>query len=130
VSRSAVAVAAIRAELDGDEKAASRLLSTISPRRGEWRLAGMQVRDDAGHLIVKHTWPHEGEHIIRHDPATVLPRVEALRSILDLYEYCRDHQESPYDAARLEVLEDVVTRLAAGYAEAVSDQPNPSLAGR
>lgn len=71
----------LRARLDEDERAARKCLS-VNQDRGEWTFHDMQVRDDRDHLIVKHTWPNEGDHITRHDPARVLREVEAKRRIV------------------------------------------------
>jgi hypothetical protein len=76
-------VAFLRARLDEDERIARLNTRRINPRRGEWALVGNEVRDDANVLVVRHTWPNEGEHIARWDPARVLAEVEARRRILE-----------------------------------------------
>lgn len=72
----------LHTQLDEDERVAQATILKLNGGRGEWTRHGMEVRDDRGHLIVKHTWPNEGDHIIRHDPAAILRRVETDRRIL------------------------------------------------
>jgi hypothetical protein len=48
-------------------------------------------------------------------PPRLLAGVEADGRVIALYEFCRDHQDSQFDAARLEVLEDVIALRAASY---------------
>lgn len=85
-------VESLRTGLDEDEAAAKANVSPLPySTTGEWRFIaderGMQVRD-AGNdtLIVRHTWPNEGEHIARHDPDRVLARVAAERQIAALHQ--------------------------------------------
>jgi hypothetical protein len=49
-------------------------------------------------------------------PPRLLAGVEADRRVIALYEFCRDHQNSQFDVARLEVLEDVVALCILPYA--------------
>jgi hypothetical protein len=66
-----------------DEQAAKAAISRLG--EGRWHGVGPQVRDDRDHLIVKHSWPNEIQHITRWDPARVLAEVEAKRAILALH---------------------------------------------
>ncbi|NJP24437.1 hypothetical protein FLW53_09500 [Microbispora sp. SCL1-1] len=75
----------LRARYDEREQAARAAKPGVNPLRGEWSFADMQVRDDAGRLVVKHTWPNEGEHIALNDPAFVLADVDSKRKILDAH---------------------------------------------
>lgn len=75
-------IAFLRARLDNEAELARATMSRANPREGVWTFADMQIRDDAGHLVVRHTWPNEGEHIAHNDPARVLREVEAKRSVL------------------------------------------------
>jgi hypothetical protein len=58
---------------------------------GPWQVDGMSVRGaDRPHsggkpgevLVIKHTWPQEAAHIVRHDPGRVLREVAAKRAIV------------------------------------------------
>lgn len=69
-------------QLDEDERVARSTFSRINGGTGRWSFRDMQVRDDRDILIVRYTWPNEGEHITRHDPAAILRRVESDRRIL------------------------------------------------
>ncbi len=75
----------LNAWCDEDELVASACITKVNPSQGEWTFGEMQVRDDRGHLVVKHTWPNEGEHIARHDPARVLAEVEVVRQVISDY---------------------------------------------
>jgi hypothetical protein len=86
-----------QARLDEDETAAK------SATDGPWYAVGNEIR---GHdrtyaggepdiLVVKHTWPQEAAHIVRHDPARALREVEAGRRILARYEDCLARMEDP-----------------------------------
>lgn len=75
----------IRARLDEDEQIALAAGdSRRTPGQDRWEFGNMQVRaqDSYGVLVVGHTWPREGEHIARHDPASVLRDIAARRRIL------------------------------------------------
>lgn len=73
----------LRSTIEGDRVAAEKLVSRANARQGAWSFDNMQVRDEAGHLVVKHTWPDEGEHIALHDPRDTIARCEAELDILD-----------------------------------------------
>ncbi len=64
------------------EEVASACILKVNRGRGEWTRHGPEIRDDLGHLVVKHTWPDEADHIVLHDPAAVLRRIAAERKIL------------------------------------------------
>lgn len=76
----------IQERTDEDERIAK---AATSP---PWSADGMSVRgherpyaDSTGRatvLVVRHTWPQESAHIIRHDPARTLREVEMVRAIL------------------------------------------------
>jgi hypothetical protein len=61
--------------------------------RTSWRFENMQIwsgpttraPSSGDVLIVKHTWPQEAEHIIRHDPARVLAECRARRAVIELH---------------------------------------------
>jgi hypothetical protein len=75
----------LRARLDEDE-AVAQATGAKSERElslGRWTQVDMTVRSEAGHLVVKHSWPQEIAHIVRHDPARVLADVAAKRAIVD-----------------------------------------------
>lgn len=89
-------VAWLRAQLDEDERVAKTATSG-----GPWRVDGMSVRGQTRMnltdvLVVRHTWPQEADHIVRHDPARVLREVEAKRRIIDQYttDINSDHWEA------------------------------------
>lgn len=75
----------LAARLDEDQAVARK--ATDSP----WHQDGMSIRG-AGRpyaggredevLVVRHTWPQESAHIVRHDPARVLREVAADRTLL------------------------------------------------
>lgn len=69
-------------QLDADEQKAKAATSG-----GPWRIDGMSVRGQTANgtdiLVIRHTWPQEAEHIIRHDPARVLRLVAAMRRRLE-----------------------------------------------
>lgn len=76
----------ILAAIEETERLASALISTVNPTTGEWVPAGphgTEIRDSRDHLVVKHSWPDEIAHIIRHDPAAVLRRCAADRRRLE-----------------------------------------------
>jgi Family of unknown function (DUF6221) len=106
----------LRSRLDEDEEIARRNMSPIRPRQGKWQFvtdSGMQVRDaDGDHLIVTHTWPNEGEHIARYDPARILAEVDAKRQIIDL---CVAEIDSGTDGAV--TADSVLYLLALPYAD-------------
>jgi uncharacterized protein YlaI len=54
------------------------------------RTARAAIRDDPGHMFMKHSQPQEIAHIARHDPARVLRDVEAKRRIIDEHEPYED----------------------------------------
>ena len=76
----------LRAGLDRDEAIARKACLMVSlPGSERWQFDNMQVRadDQDRTLVVKHTWPHEGEHIALHDPSRVLRQTAALRELAD-----------------------------------------------
>lgn len=107
----------LRAQFDEDQRVAEANILRINGGKGEWTVDGMQVRDDRGHLIVRHTWPNEADHIVRHDPATILRRVEADRRVLAMYQKAQDSASHDAESeARFYLLAEVVKILAARYA--------------
>lgn len=72
----------LRREVKSDKAAAFACMSKANPGEGHWTFAGMQVRDDRGHLVVQHTWPNEGAHIATHDPRDTIARCEAELAIV------------------------------------------------
>jgi hypothetical protein len=107
----------LREHLDEDERIAQANILKLNGGKGEWTVDGMQVRDDRGHLIVRHTWPNEGDHIARHDPARELREVEAKRRILDMYEAGRGRALSnAEDEAQFYLLANVVKAMAIAFA--------------
>ena len=79
----------LRAGLDRDEAIARKACLMVSlPGSERWQFDNMQVRadDQDRTLVVKHTWPHEGEHIALHDPSRVLRQSEKLRKLLAEYD--------------------------------------------
>jgi hypothetical protein len=74
----------LSARLDEDEAAAKAATD------GPWYQDGSEIRGHnrpyagggPGILVVKHTWPQESAHIVRHDPARTLREVAAKRAIL------------------------------------------------
>ena len=76
----------IRARLAEDEEAARAAGdSRVNAGRDRWQFDAMQVRaqDRLKILVVGHTWPREGAHIARHDPARVLRQCAGLRRVFD-----------------------------------------------
>lgn len=90
-------VAFIRARLDDDERIARGATSG-----GPWRVHGMAVRglqsDGTDVMVIRHTWPQEAEHIVRHDPARVLREVAAKRRVLARFDRARDYAQQTYSA--------------------------------
>lgn len=83
---------------------------------GPWWVDGMSVRGRAranqpNVLVIRHTWPQEAAHIIRHDPAAVLRDVEAKRRIIELHEAMR----AGVDAAAGTVLAGAARIRLGGY---------------
>lgn len=74
----------LHARLDEDEFDARRAFLATMPGTENWRSDGHQVwsHHSPPTLVVKHTWPHESDHIARHDPARALRDVEAKRAII------------------------------------------------
>jgi len=76
--------ATINAGLDKDEAAAKKATD------GPWYQQDMEIRGHdrprsgggPGILVVRHTWPQEAAHIVRHDPARVLRDVKTGRDLL------------------------------------------------
>jgi hypothetical protein len=95
----------LTAQLDADEQAARKATSG-----GPWRIDGMSVRAHDNVLVIRHTWPQEAEHIVRHDPLSVLRTIAAHRAIIDSY---RTEAVCESDAAV--VLESALHAIAAIY---------------
>lgn len=76
----------IKARLDDDERIAQAAFLATMPGTESWTVVAMQVwsEHDPKTLVVNHTWPKEGEHIARHDPARVLRQCAALRETIRL----------------------------------------------
>lgn len=119
-------VAFLRERLDEDEQVARKAAARrpqIREGLRRWKPDGMSVRDDVGDLVVKHSWPHEIEHIARHDPARVLAEVAAKRAILTQCAEITEYVSSGGMGAEMsdirerDVLEDVLRLLALPYAE-------------
>ena len=87
-------IAFVRARLDEDERVARAASTPNSLPPGSWAFTDMQIRDAAGCLVVKHTWPAEGEHIARHDPARALLEVETKRRNLASLEQAHGNAET------------------------------------
>ena len=76
--------ATVNAGLAEDEAAAKKATD------GPWYQQDMEIRGHNRHyagggpgiLVVRHTWPQEAAHIIRHDPARVHRDVRAMRDLL------------------------------------------------
>jgi hypothetical protein len=109
----------LRERLDNEAELARATMSRANPQEGVWTFAEMQVRDDAGHLVVRHTWPNEGEHIARHDPARTLREVEAKRRIIELHELAVSKDPARFSALTGEPLPDAyeVTCAVCGWAD-------------
>lgn len=75
----------LREAIEETERLAQASVLKINGGVGIWSPDGTAIRDDLGHLVVKHTWANESNHIVRHDPATVLRRCQADRQILALH---------------------------------------------
>lgn len=122
-------VAWLRGVLDADEQAAlamldqnvkAAMLDGAPPPR--WVFRDGAVRSEPhgqfGQEILRaRTWPSEGDHIARHDPADTLARIEAERAILAEYAsaagfYIR-HKKFP--AGEAQGLLTAVRALASGY---------------
>ena len=81
------------------------MLNGIQPPR--WVRDGARIYDDRargnGQPIVRvgHSWAREIDHIVTHDPASVLARIAADRAILDLHaqawDTSKDERAEPYD---------------------------------
>lgn len=106
----------VRAGLARDEAIARKAcLMVTMPGSERWRFDAMQVRgDDRNHsLVVKHTWPDEGEHIARHDPSRVLRQSEAIQEVLNIVGRAMEWEERDPNAAYA----DIVAALASIYPE-------------
>ncbi|MFJ2279267.1 DUF6221 family protein [Streptomyces sp. NPDC087866] len=82
----------LRNRLDEDEHIA-RTAGSRHKGGSFWSVEQSEVRAKDGTLIVRHTWPDEGAHIARHDPARVLRNVEVGRAALDHYRAVRRSTE-------------------------------------
>jgi hypothetical protein len=72
----------LREQLDEDERAAR------GATEGPWRAVDMSIRgytrlNRTDVLVVRHTWPQESAHIVRHDPDRIRREVAAKRRRLD-----------------------------------------------
>lgn len=91
----------LRAQIAETAETAQKAYSRINPGEDRWVADGMQVRDGRGHLIVKHSWPAEIDHIVRHDPRTVLAQCEAHAALLDYAEELDDKGDRDEHLIRL-----------------------------
>ncbi|HEY9417792.1 MAG TPA: DUF6221 family protein, partial [Pseudonocardia sp.] len=92
------------------------------PGSERWQFDNMQVRaDDRDRtLVVKHTWPHEGEHIALHDPSRVLRQSEAFRQLIAWQSRAaedEDREPGMYPPLESETLSVVLGILASIYPE-------------
>ena len=85
----------LREQITGDRRLANAAHSRISKGTEQWTADGMQVRDASRdkHLIVKHSWPNEIDHIVRHDPRAVLAQCDAHERLLNLLLGMNDEAE-------------------------------------
>jgi hypothetical protein len=101
----------LRAQIDEDEHIARKATSG-----DPWRMEGMSIRggtrmNHTDVLVVRHTWPQEAEHIVRHDPARVLRAVESLRKIVD---NCSDWIENPVQGWEIDRADELTLKLDVG----------------
>ncbi|MFF4026909.1 DUF6221 family protein [Nocardia elegans] len=80
----------IEMRLREDEQIARAASGGHLPGADRWQVDGMQVWTELDcppgrTLVVKHTWPHEADHIARHDPESVLREIESKRQALKAY---------------------------------------------
>lgn len=73
------------ARVDEDEQVARACIPTLNRSEGGWHATDMQVRDDCDHLVVKHSWPNEIDHITRWDPARALAECRVKRALLEIH---------------------------------------------
>ena len=113
----------LRARLDEDEE----LARAAAPRSrrdhpsSHWVLGAANadgIRAADGSPVTRFTWPREGAHIVRWDPARVLAEVESKRQIIASYEEWRDGNTSGemLDYGHKEGLGEAMEHLAVVYA--------------
>jgi len=108
----------LKARIDEDEQIAKG----ASPP--PWHEDGMAIRAGArpyaasitDTLVVRHTWPQESAHIIRHDPARALRDVAFKREILSAYQALAVSDDTTrWHAGELFAMEAVIRSMAAIY---------------
>lgn len=122
----------LRARLDEDEQAARAASGGHLTGAGDWSFGPGNadgVHTAAGTPVTRFTWPYEGEHIARHDPARVLRDIETKRAIVDRYEQAEQRADARlHDGLSSELDDEVAERLALEWvvrqlATAYADHP-------
>lgn len=114
-------VAFLTARNDEDER-----FALAATGGSPWVMEGMAIRGTAqGHphviTVVKHTWPQEAAHIVRHDPVRVLRQTQATRRLLRRYELALAAQNPP---STLAYIRDVGRGYIEAHEEAIRDAVN------
>lgn len=76
----------LRQQIAEDRRIANAAHSRTTRGTEQWCQKDARIVDNAGNLIVTHSWVNEIAHIVRHDPRTVLAQCDAHEKILNLAE--------------------------------------------